>query len=99
MMIVIEGMSKPLYYNEIDAADAALIASVMAEGDESPCSFVSFTDEDGEGNLIPADRVMLLESLHYDDEHDEEVAENGQSDDEYDDEMGEEDERIEPNKA
>jgi hypothetical protein len=78
MIIAIEGMSKPLYYNDIDAADAALIASVMAESDESACSFVSFTDEDGEANFIPADRVMLLESVHYDDEYDEEVGENGQ---------------------
>ena len=79
MMIVIEGMSKPLYYNDIDAADAALIASVMAESDESTCRFVSFTDEDGEANFIPADRVMLLERVPYDDEYDEEVGENGQN--------------------
>lgn len=78
MMIAIEGMSKPLYYNDSDADDAALIASVMAGTDSSACSFVSFTDEDGEANLIPADRVMLLESVHYDDEYDEEVGENGQ---------------------
>ena len=78
MMIAIEGMSKPLYYNDIDAADAALIASIMAGLDSSDCSFVSFTDEDGEANLIPGDRVMLLERVHYDDEYDEEMEENDQ---------------------
>ncbi len=77
MMIAIEGMTKPLYYNDIDADDAGLIASAIAGVDSSACSFVSFTDEDGEANPIPVDRVMLLESVHYDDEYDEEVEENG----------------------
>lgn len=75
MMIVIEGVSKPLNYEDIDPEDAALVASVMAAPDSSVCNFVSFTDEDGEANLIPADKVMLLESIHYEDELEEEVTE------------------------
>jgi hypothetical protein len=75
MKIIIEGMSKPLYYNDIDPDDAALVASVMAEADLSVCNFVSFTDEDGEANLIPADRVMLLESINYENEFEEDVPE------------------------
>ncbi|MFN2514246.1 MAG: hypothetical protein ABR568_22890 [Pyrinomonadaceae bacterium] len=43
MIIVIEGMSKPLYYNDIGPEDAALVASVMAGVDSSACNFVSFT--------------------------------------------------------
>jgi hypothetical protein len=74
MMIIVEGMSKPLYYDDIDPDEAALVASVMAGPDSSVCSFVSFTDEDGEANLIPADKVMLLESIHYEDEFEEEGA-------------------------
>ncbi len=74
MTIVIEGVSKPLYYDDIDPDDAALVASVMAGADLSVCSFVSFTDEDGEANLIPADKVMLLESIHYENEFEEKVA-------------------------
>jgi hypothetical protein len=73
MMIVVEGMSKPLYYDDIDPADAALVASVIAGPDSSGCNFVSFTDEDGEANLIPADKVMLLESIRYEDEFEDEV--------------------------
>ena len=41
--------------------------------DSSVCNFVSFTDEDGEANLIPADKVMLLESIRYEDEFEDEV--------------------------
>lgn len=74
MMIVIEGVSKPLYYNDIDPDDAALVASVMAGVDSGVCSFVSFTDEDGEANLIPADKVMLLESIHYEAELGEQLS-------------------------
>lgn len=76
MTIVIEGMSKPLHYNDIDPDDAALVASVMAGADSSVCSFVSFTDEDGEANLIPADKVMLLESIHYESAFEEDTPEN-----------------------
>jgi hypothetical protein len=68
LMIVIEGMSRPLYYNDIDSDDAALVASVVAGANLDAYSFVSFTDEDGEPNVIPADKVMLLESIHYEDE-------------------------------
>jgi hypothetical protein len=71
MMIVIEGMSKPLCYNDIDPDDAALVASVVAGADSDAYSFVSFTDEDGEPNIIPADKVMLLESIHYENESEE----------------------------
>ena len=56
MMIVMEGMGKPLYYSDIDPNDAALLASVMARPDPNICDFVSFTDEDGEDNLLPAIR-------------------------------------------
>jgi hypothetical protein len=75
MLILIEGMSKPLYYNDIDPDDAALVASVMAGVDCDACTFVSFTDEDGEDNLIPVDRVMLLESIHYEDHLEDEMLE------------------------
>ena len=71
MMIVLEGMTEPLYYNDIDPDDAALVASVMAGVDSDTCNFVSFIDEDGEDNMIPVDRVMLLDSIHYEDEFDE----------------------------
>jgi hypothetical protein len=76
MMIVMEGMNEPLCYNDIDPEDAALVASVMAGVDSEESSFVSFTDEDGEPNLVAADKIMLLESLHYDVELEEEVPEN-----------------------
>jgi hypothetical protein len=76
MMILMEGMKEPLNYNDIDPEDAALVASVMAGIDSEECTFVSFTDEDGEPNVIAADKIMLLESLHYDDDLEEEVAEN-----------------------
>src|SRR6266545_4970780 len=52
----------------------AVARPVMAGADLSVCSFVSFTDEDGEANLIPADKVMLLESIHYENEFEEKVA-------------------------
>ena len=78
MMIVIEGVSTPLYYNDIDPEDAALVTSVMAGADSGVCNFVSFTDEDGEANLIPADKVMLLESIHYEDELEEELPDEGE---------------------
>src|ERR1051325_1152832 len=48
MLLVIEGMRKPLSYNDIDPDDAALVASVMAGADSDAYSFVSFTDEDEE---------------------------------------------------
>jgi hypothetical protein len=70
-----EGVGKPLYYNDIDPADAALVASVMVGVDSSAPTFVSFTDEDGEANLIPVDKVMLLESLRYEDDFEEEMPE------------------------
>jgi hypothetical protein len=75
MIIVIEGVSKPLYYHDIDPDDAALVASVMAAPDSGAYNFVSFTDEDGEANLIPADKIMLLESIHYENEFEDEVPE------------------------
>ena len=75
MVIVMEGMGKPLYYHDIDPDDAALVASVMDGVDSSTSTFVSFTDEDGEANLIPADKVMLLESIHYQGESEEELPE------------------------
>ena len=74
MMILIDGMSKPLYYNDIDPDEAALVASVMAGVDDGPCNFVSFLDEDGEDNLIPVDKVMLLESIHYEDDLEDEIS-------------------------
>lgn len=73
MMIVIEGMREPLLYNDIDPEDVALVASVMTGPDSSTCNFVSFTDEDGEDNLIPVNKIMLLESIHYEDDFDEDV--------------------------
>jgi len=76
MMIVVEGMSKPLSYNDIEPDEAALVASVMAGVESDVCNFVSFTDEDGEDNLIPADKIMLLESIHYDDDFAEEADED-----------------------
>jgi hypothetical protein len=75
MTFVIEGMSEPLNYNDIEPDDAALIASNMAAPEDQICNFISFLDEDGEDNLIPVDRVMLLDTIHYDDEFDEELAE------------------------
>jgi len=75
-MIVVEGMSKPLSYNDIEPDEAALVASVMAGVESDVCNFVSFTDEDGEDNLIPADKIMLLESIHYDDDFAEEADED-----------------------
>jgi hypothetical protein len=78
MMIVMEGVSEPLYYNDIDPDDAALVASVLAGPDSGVCNFVSFTDEDGEANLIPTDKVMLLESIHNENEFEEEVPEKGE---------------------
>ena len=74
MMILIDGMSKPLYYNDIDPDEASLVASVMAGVDDGPCNFVSFLDEDGEDNLIPVDKVMLLESIHYEDDLEDEIS-------------------------
>ena len=78
MTFVMEGMSEPLNYNDIEPDDAALIASVMAGTEDSICNFISFLDEDGEDNVIPADKIMLLESIHYDDELDEELPENNE---------------------
>jgi hypothetical protein len=50
----------------------------MAGADSSVCTFVSFTDEDGEAKLIPVDKVMLLASIHYDDELEEELLQQGE---------------------
>ena len=47
----------------------------MARPDPNICDFVSFTDEDGEDNLLPANKVMLLESIHYEDEFNNETPE------------------------
>jgi hypothetical protein len=79
MTFVIEGMSEPLNYDDIEPADAELIASVMAGTEDRICNFISFLDEDGEDNVIPADKIMLLESIHYDDELDEELPEESES--------------------
>lgn len=79
MTFVIEGMSEPLNYNLIEPDDAALIASVMAGTEDRICNFISFLDEDGEDNMIPTDKIMLLESIHYDDELDEELPEESES--------------------
>jgi hypothetical protein len=62
MTFVIEGLSEPLNYDDIEADDAALIASVMAGTEDRICNFISFLDEDGEDNVIPADKIMLLET-------------------------------------
>lgn len=75
MIIVMEGMRKPLTYLDIDPEDAALVASLVAAAGLDYVGFVSFTDEDGEENLIPADKVMLLDTLHYEDEFNEESPE------------------------
>jgi hypothetical protein len=75
MMFLIEGMSEPLNYNDIETDDAALVASVMAGAEDRTYNFISFLDEDGEDNVIPADKIMLLESIHYEDGLDEELHE------------------------
>jgi len=75
MVLVVEGMSKPLHYDDIEPDAAALLASFMVGTELSENGFVSFLDEDGEDNLIPADKIMLLESVHYEDELDDEAPE------------------------
>ena len=79
MIIAIDGMKEPLEYHDIDPEDAGLVASVMAFPGSGETEFVAFTDQDGEMNLIPADKVMFLESIHYEDEVVEEVPETAEA--------------------
>jgi hypothetical protein len=72
MIIIMEGMREPLEYLDIEPEDAALIASLVADIGLDEIGFASFVDEDGEDNLIAIDSVMLLDTLHYEDEFDEE---------------------------
>lgn len=79
MMIIIDGMTEPLYYNDIESDEALHVASVMVGVDSDSCEFVSFTDEDGEVNLIRADKVMLLERSHYKNEFEEDLPQLSQT--------------------
>jgi hypothetical protein len=79
MVIVMEGMREPLTYYDIEPDDAALVASFVAGVGLGATGFVAFTDEDGEDNLIYAEKVMLLDTLHYQDEFDEESPEGAEA--------------------
>lgn len=75
LIVAVDGLSKPLVYNDIDPDDAGLAGAIFADCDLQPDSFFLIIDEDGEENLIPAGSIMLMESLHYEDEIAAEIAE------------------------
>lgn len=75
MLIVMDGMKEPLTYYDIEPNGAALVASLVAGIGLGVSGFASFVDQDGEDNLFAVEKVMLLDTLHYEDEFDDELPE------------------------
>jgi hypothetical protein len=65
LSLLIDGISEPQEYVDTDENEIALIATTLEGIEPGEERFISFTDDDGEENLIKARTIIIMESIPY----------------------------------
>jgi hypothetical protein len=74
LIMYVDGISEPLLNMEIDPDDVNMMTSILEAGGDEADEFVTFIDQDGERNWLMAGSIMLMDSIEYREEIEEETA-------------------------
>lgn len=65
LVLIIDGISEPLNYDDAHVEELDLIASILQGVEPDEDAFVGFTNDDGERDFVNINNIMLMESVEY----------------------------------